>query len=42
MTETAGAANDQGRALPALYDEAMPEVYGYLLRRCGVVPPCRR
>ncbi len=35
MTETAGAANDQGRALLALYDAALPEVYGYLLRRCG-------
>jgi RNA polymerase sigma-70 factor (ECF subfamily) len=26
---------DQGPALLALYDRAVPEVYGYLLRRCG-------
>ena len=35
MTQTAGAAHDQGRALLALYDAALPQVYGYLLRRCG-------
>jgi RNA polymerase sigma-70 factor (ECF subfamily) len=28
------AAPDQGPALLALYDRALPEVYGYLLRRC--------
>jgi RNA polymerase sigma-70 factor (ECF subfamily) len=27
-------AADQGPALLALYDRALPEVYGYLLRRC--------
>jgi RNA polymerase sigma-70 factor (ECF subfamily) len=26
---------DQGAALLALYDRALPEVYGYLLPRCG-------
>lgn len=26
---------DSGAALLALYDEALPEVYGYLLARCG-------
>jgi RNA polymerase sigma-70 factor, ECF subfamily len=32
-----GAAEpvDQGRALLALYDRAVPQVYGYLLPRCG-------
>ncbi len=29
------AADDQGEALLALYDRALPEVYGYLLPRCG-------
>ncbi len=29
------ARPDQGPALLALYDEALPAVYGYLLRRCG-------
>ena len=28
------ATADQGPALLALYDRALPEVYGYLLRRC--------
>jgi RNA polymerase sigma-70 factor (ECF subfamily) len=28
-------ADDQGPALLALYDEALPQVYGYLLHRCG-------
>jgi RNA polymerase sigma-70 factor (ECF subfamily) len=28
------AAADQGPALLALYDRALPEVYGYLVRRC--------
>jgi RNA polymerase sigma-70 factor (ECF subfamily) len=27
--------SDQGAALLALYDRALPEVYGYLLPRCG-------
>lgn len=27
-------ADDQGAALLALYDEALPQVYGYLARRC--------
>jgi RNA polymerase sigma-70 factor, ECF subfamily len=30
----AASASDQGPALLALYDSALPEVYGYLLRRC--------
>jgi RNA polymerase sigma-70 factor (ECF subfamily) len=30
----AAAASDQGPALLALYDSALPEVYGYLVRRC--------
>jgi RNA polymerase sigma-70 factor (ECF subfamily) len=29
------AAGDQGSALLALYDRALPQVYGYLLPRCG-------
>lgn len=33
MTEPA-AVDDQAENLLALYDRAMPEVYGYLLRRC--------
>jgi len=28
---------DDGPALSELYDEALPQVYGYLLRRCGSV-----
>ncbi len=28
------SASDQGPALLALYDSALPEVYGYLVRRC--------
>jgi RNA polymerase sigma-70 factor, ECF subfamily len=28
-------ADDQGAALLALYDRAVPQVYGYLLPRCG-------
>jgi RNA polymerase sigma-70 factor (ECF subfamily) len=28
-------AGDQGPALLALYDDALPDVYGYLVRRCG-------
>jgi RNA polymerase sigma-70 factor (ECF subfamily) len=29
------AAGDQGSALLSLYDRALPQVYGYLLPRCG-------
>lgn len=29
------ACNDAGRRLLELYDAALPQVYGYLLRRCG-------
>jgi RNA polymerase sigma-70 factor (ECF subfamily) len=32
------AVEDQGQALLALYDRAVPQVYGYLLRRCGSEP----
>jgi RNA polymerase sigma-70 factor, ECF subfamily len=36
MSERAPAGRaDQHQALLALYDEALPEVYGYLVRRCG-------
>ena len=35
MSDPATASGDQGPALLALYDEALPQVYGYLLRRCG-------
>ncbi len=35
MSEPAAAPADQGPALLALYDEALPQVYGYLLHRCG-------
>ncbi|HEX2040971.1 MAG TPA: sigma-70 family RNA polymerase sigma factor [Acidimicrobiales bacterium] len=30
-----GAGSDQGAVLLALYDRALPEVYGYLVSRCG-------
>ena len=30
----ATAADEQGQALLSLYDDALPEVYGYLQRRC--------
>ena len=30
----AAAASDQGAVLLALYDTALPDVYGYLVRRC--------
>lgn len=29
------AGEDPGPGLPALYDRALPQVYGYLLSRCG-------
>jgi RNA polymerase sigma-70 factor (ECF subfamily) len=32
---TQSPAEDAGSALLALYDPALPQVYGYLLRRCG-------
>ena len=32
---TAGADQDPGPGLIALYDEHLPHVYGYLLSRCG-------
>jgi len=32
-------AHEAGAALLALYDRALPEVYGYLLSRCGGQPP---
>jgi RNA polymerase sigma-70 factor, ECF subfamily len=32
------ALPDHGSALLALYDRALPQVYGYLLPRCGDVP----
>jgi RNA polymerase sigma-70 factor (ECF subfamily) len=35
VSDVATASSDQGPALLALYDQALPEVYGYLLRRCG-------
>jgi RNA polymerase sigma-70 factor, ECF subfamily len=33
-----GSARAAGTALLALYDRSLPEVYGYLLARCGQVP----
>ncbi|MFC4586780.1 RNA polymerase sigma factor [Sphaerisporangium corydalis] len=35
MNLPAGVEPDPGAALLALYDAALPEVYGYLLSRCG-------
>ena len=35
MTEHSPAPRDQGSELLALYDRALPEVYGYLMSRCG-------
>ena len=35
MGQEAAAAEDQGQALLALYDRALPQVYGYLVPRCG-------
>ena len=37
MTEPADAVAEQGSALLSLYDAALPQVYGYLFRRCGSV-----
>jgi RNA polymerase sigma-70 factor (ECF subfamily) len=38
VSELGAAAADQGRALLALYDRAVPQVYGYLVSRCGSAP----
>jgi RNA polymerase sigma-70 factor, ECF subfamily len=35
VSDPASAVDDQGPALLALYDDALPQVYGYLLHRCG-------
>lgn len=35
MGERQPAGADQGPVLLALYDRALPEVYGYLVSRCG-------
>ena len=35
MSGQPSAADDPGAALVALYDVALPQVYGYLLARCG-------
>ncbi|MCU1455905.1 MAG: sigma-70 family polymerase sigma factor [Acidimicrobiales bacterium] len=35
MTSSEPAGQDPAHALLALYDRALPQVYGYLLRRCG-------
>ena len=37
MSKQAVAPDDAGEALVALYDRALPHVYGYLLSRCGRV-----
>lgn len=37
MTEQSAAAGDRRRALLALYDSAVPHMYGYLVSRCGRV-----
>ena len=37
VSEQSTAVEDPGPALLALYDVALPHVYGYLLRRCGRV-----
>jgi RNA polymerase sigma-70 factor (ECF subfamily) len=35
MGEASTAADDPGQKLLALFDRALPQVYGYLLSRCG-------
>jgi RNA polymerase sigma-70 factor (ECF subfamily) len=35
VNERAAASNGGGAALLALYDVALPQVYGYLVHRCG-------
>jgi len=37
MSEQSSVVEDPGAALLSLYDSALPQVYGYLLRRCGRV-----
>ena len=37
MSEAGAAAEDQGTVLLSVYDRALPQVYGYLLPRCGNV-----
>lgn len=38
MSNAEGAVADQGSELLSMYDAALPEVYGYLLRRCRSAP----
>jgi RNA polymerase sigma-70 factor (ECF subfamily) len=38
MDAAASSTGDPGAALLACYDDALPHVYGYLLRRCGQAP----
>ena len=38
VSGTAAPADEPGAALLALYDRALPVVYGYLLPRCGAAP----
>jgi RNA polymerase sigma-70 factor, ECF subfamily len=38
VNEPAATAPEQGHQLLALYDDALPHVYGYLQRRCGSAP----
>lgn len=35
VSDAASASGAQGPALLAMYDDALPQVYGYLLHRCG-------
>ena len=35
MSDQQAAVDDPGAALLDLYDRSLPQVYGYLLRRCG-------
>lgn len=37
MQDAVTTTGEHGAALLALYDDALPRVYGYLLRRCGRV-----
>jgi len=38
MSMSPAAVPDRGAGLLELYDEALPQVYGYLLARCGDAP----
>lgn len=38
MRQSAAAAPDGAEQLLSLYDSALPQVYGYLIRRCSSVP----